>query len=117
MQRRQFKAALEEYQQALSEQPTSAIAWNGVGLVLMELKRFEDARNAFGRAVDADSEFAAAHYNLSFVLSQLGDYDGALRETRRALELEPLVCPSEVCAHHRPPVRRPNHRHCAGAGC
>ena len=61
----------------------------------MELKRFEDARNAFGRAVDADADFAAAHYNLSFVLSQLGDFDGALRETRRALELEPLYVPQK----------------------
>ena len=53
-----------------------------------------DARNAFGRAVDADPNFAAAHYNLSFVLSQLGDFDGALRETRRALELEPVFRPT-----------------------
>ncbi|HEU5170556.1 MAG TPA: tetratricopeptide repeat protein, partial [Gemmatimonadales bacterium] len=66
-----------------------------VGLVLMELSRYEEARNAFGRAVDADPEFAAAHYNLSFVLSQLGDFDGALRETRRALELEPLYVPQK----------------------
>jgi tetratricopeptide (TPR) repeat protein len=66
-----------------------------VGLVLMELRRYEDARNAFGRAVDADADFAAAHYNLSFVLSQLGDFDGALRETRRALELEPLYVPQK----------------------
>ena len=71
------------------------MAWNGVGLVLMELRRYEDARNAFGRAVDADPAFAAAHYNLSFVLSQLGDFDGALRETRRALELEPLYVPQK----------------------
>ncbi len=61
----------------------------------MELRRYEDARNAFGRAVDADPDFAAAHYNLSFVLSQLGDFDGALRETRRALELEPLYVPQK----------------------
>jgi tetratricopeptide (TPR) repeat protein len=61
----------------------------------MELRRYEDARNAFGRAVDADAGFAAAHYNLSFVLSQLGDFDGALRETRRALELEPLYVPQK----------------------
>jgi tetratricopeptide (TPR) repeat protein len=61
----------------------------------MELKRYEDARNAFGQAVDADAEFAAAHYNLSFVLSQLGDFEGALRETRRALELEPLYVPQK----------------------
>ena len=72
LQRKQLRAALEEYQGALSQQSGSAVAWNGVGLVLMELKRYEDARNAFGRAVDADASFAAAHYNLSFVLSQLG---------------------------------------------
>ena len=94
-QRRQNKAALDEYQRALTEQPSSSIGWNGIGLVLVELKRFEDARNAFGRAVDADEDFAAAHYNLSFVLSQLGDFDGALRETRRALELEPLYVPQK----------------------
>ena len=45
--------------------------------------------------MDADADFAAAHYNLSFVLSQLGDFDGALRETRRALELEPLYVPQK----------------------
>ena len=30
-----------------------------------------------------------AHYNLSFTLSNLGDFNGALRETKRALELDP----------------------------
>jgi tetratricopeptide (TPR) repeat protein len=45
--------------------------------------------------VDADPRFAAAHYNLSFVLSQLGDFDAALRETRHALELEPLYVPQK----------------------
>ena len=48
-----------------------------------------------GWAVDADAAFAAARYNLSFVLSQLGDFDGALRETRQALELEPLYVPQK----------------------
>ena len=79
----------------LAEQPASAVGWNGVGLVLMELRRYEDARNAFARAVDADAGLAAARYNLSFVLSQLGDFDGALRETRQALELEPLYVPQK----------------------
>ncbi len=95
LQRRQLKQSLEEYQRALAEQPGSAVGWNGVGLVLMELRRYEDARNAFGRAVDADARFAGARYNLSFVLSQLGDFDGALRETRHALELEPLYVPQK----------------------
>src|SRR5207253_11462221 len=42
-----------------------------------------------------DPSMAGAHYNLSFVLSQLGDFDGALRETRRALELEPIYVPQK----------------------
>src|SRR5256884_9164806 len=75
--------------QVLSREPNSAAAWNGVGLVLGELKRFPDARNAFVRAVEGDPDHAGAHYNLSFTLSNLGDFDGALRATKRALELDP----------------------------
>src|SRR6185503_13352082 len=52
-------------------------------------RKFEDARNAFARAIQARPTFAEAHYNLSFTLSNLGDFEGALRETKRALELDP----------------------------
>ena len=61
----------------------------------MELKRYTDARNAFGRAVEHDPALAAAHYNLSFTLGQLGDFEGALRETKRALELESYYVPQK----------------------
>ena len=57
--------------------------------MLSELRKFEDARNAFARAVQARPDYAEAHYNLSFTLSNLGDFEGALRETKRALELDP----------------------------
>ena len=40
-------------------------------------------------------DYASAHYNLSFTLSQLGDFDGALRDTKRALELEPYYIPQK----------------------
>ncbi|MGE5091227.1 MAG: tetratricopeptide repeat protein, partial [Bacillota bacterium] len=69
--------------------------WNGIGLVLMEVKRYADAKNAFARAVEAEPTLAAAHYNLSFTLSQLGDFDGALRATKQALELEPYYVPQK----------------------
>src|SRR5581483_7690094 len=83
------------YREVLAAAPGSAAAWNGVGLVLTELRRFADARTAFSRAIDADPGLAAAHYNLSFTLSQLGDFDGALRATQRALELEPFYVPQK----------------------
>ena len=57
--------------------------------MLAELRKFEDARNAFARAIQSRPEFAEAHYNMSFTLSNLGDFEGALRETKRALELDP----------------------------
>ena len=73
----------------LAAEPEHPVAWNGIGLVLSELKKFEDARNAFARAMQARPNYAEAHYNLSFALSNLGDFEGALRETKRALELDP----------------------------
>ena len=94
-QRQELPASLEGYRAALTEEPGSAVAWNGVGLVLMELKRYAEARTAFQRAVEADATLAAARYNLSFTLSQLGDFDGALRETKHALALEPFYVPQK----------------------
>src|SRR5207248_85152 len=43
----------------------------------------------------ARPEFAEAHYNMSFALSNLGDFEGALRETKRALELDPYYVPQK----------------------
>jgi tetratricopeptide (TPR) repeat protein len=81
--------ALDAYRQVLTTEPENPVAWNGIGLVLTELRKFEDARNAFARSIQSKPDFAEAHYNMSFTLSNLGDFDGALRETKRALELDP----------------------------
>ena len=56
--------------------------------MLGELRKFEEARSAFARSIQSKPEFAEAHYNMSFMLSNLGDFEGALRETKRALELD-----------------------------
>src|SRR5260221_117776 len=86
---------MEAYRTVLQREPEDAAAWKGVGLVLVELKRHGDARNAFVRAVEAKPQSAEAHYNLSFTLSNLGDFEGALRETKRALELDPYYVPQK----------------------
>ena len=68
-------------------------------------EKLEDARNAFARAIQARPDYAEAHYNLSFVLSNLGDFEGALRETKRALEIDPYYVAAEVRARDRSRVR------------
>ena len=91
----QMQQALETYRRVLAVEGEQPVAWNGIGLVLAELKRYGDARNAYARAIQARPRFAEAHYNMSFTLSNLGDFDGALRETKLALEIEPYYVPQK----------------------
>ena len=107
---RRLQLALEAYRQVLADEPKNASAWNGVGLVLVELKRFADARNAFARAVEADPRHAGAHYNLSFTLSNLGDFDGALARHQAGARARSVLRRPEVRAHHRSAVRGSHHR-------
>ena len=62
----------------------------------MDLNKYADARNAFARAIQANPDFAEAHYNLSFTLSNLGDFGSALRETKRAISLDPMYTPQKL---------------------
>ena len=88
--RRELSLALEAYRQVLRLELSirrhgTAWAW-----CCAEMKQFEDARNAFGRAID--SRPGTPKRTLPrFPLSNLGDFNGALRETKRALELDPWL--------------------------
>src|SRR3981081_3833506 len=94
--REHIDLSLEAYRQVLSTAPEHPVAWNGIGLILVELEKYSDARNAFARAIQANPDFAEAHYNLSFTLSNLGDFSSALRETKRALSLDPMYTPQKL---------------------
>ena len=54
----------------------------------------KDARIA--DAIQANPDFAEAHYNISFTLSSLGEFEAALRETKRALALDPMYTPQKL---------------------
>lgn len=94
--RKHTELALEAYRQVLTTAPEHPVAWNGIGLIFVDLEKYAEARNAFARAIQSDPNFAEAHYNLSFTLSNLGDFTGALRETKRALSLDPLYTPQKL---------------------
>lgn len=48
------------------------------------------AEEYFRRAIALDADYATAHYWYSLYLGQVGRFDEALAEARRAMELEPL---------------------------
>jgi tetratricopeptide (TPR) repeat protein len=80
-------AALTVARELVAFHPDQADGWHALGVILMQLQRPREARDAFVRAVEQRNDHAEARYELAHALGVLGDADGALRETERALEL------------------------------
>ena len=57
----------------------------------MDASKPAEAKAALVRAVELDPNLPEARYHLAFALSALGDYQGALRETKLALDLNPYI--------------------------
>lgn len=74
--------------QAIAVQPDLAEAHNNRGLVLLKLKRFDEALQSFDRAIALRPAYVAAHANRGGVLRELGRTDDALRSLYRSLELD-----------------------------
>lgn len=89
-------AALGILRELVAFHPANADAWHEMGLVLGDLHRPSDARDAFVRAIEARGDHAEARYALAEVLNVLGDTDGALRETQHALGLSSMRTQSRL---------------------
>jgi len=59
------------------------------GLALAKLERFQEARDAFTAVVNQQPTNVAAHVNLASALASTGQVPEAVREFKRAAELEP----------------------------
>lgn len=84
----EVEEAVEVYRTAVREDRAIAESWNRLGSALFQSDRPAEAREALERALDLDPQLAEARYQLGFVLSALGDFKGALRETKAALARE-----------------------------
>ena len=69
--------ALREYKLALMHRPDFAPAYNEMGLMALEDGNFTQARSYLSKAVDIDSTFAVAYYNLGGVYANLGEFGKA----------------------------------------
>ncbi|HUP44779.1 MAG TPA: tetratricopeptide repeat protein [Thermoanaerobaculia bacterium] len=71
--------------EALRQQPGSPVLHNRLGQLLVVKKFPKDAAREFERAINLDSGFYPAWYNLGLVRQSLGDTTGARRAFRRAV--------------------------------
>ena len=82
-------AAERAFRAVLATRERFAGAASNLGMVLVEQRRFDEGLHLLRRAVEIDSRHVGARVNLANTLHLGGDLEGALRELRAALEIEP----------------------------
>jgi len=88
-----LETAESSIRRALELDDNFAPAWTNLGLVLGELKRYDDSRMAFGRSATGPSE---VHASMGYMYAQSREFELAQKEYRRALDLDPT---NEIAAH------------------
>ncbi len=64
-------------------------AWQVLGLIHLDARRYEKAMAAFSQVVDYEPRNAKARNYLGVAVGQMGWYDGAEASLRKAVELDP----------------------------
>jgi len=88
-QRGQFEHAANCFGTAFTRDPTFAPAYNGLGLVLMDLGALADALQRFDQGLRVDPDFVPAYTNRAIALQRLGRIEEALACLDRAIALAP----------------------------
>ena len=72
------EAALEKFRAARDIEPSSSRVWNHLGLAHSKMGYFEEALDAYQRAIALDFRNPSAHFNLALTLERLERYEEAL---------------------------------------
>jgi tetratricopeptide (TPR) repeat protein len=67
----------------------SAADWLAKGYALGNAGNWQEAREAFTRALELNPKYAVAHHSRGAAYDELGDYHQALRDFDRSIELDP----------------------------
>lgn len=91
--RKRYGEAEKAFRKALEISPNAFSAWSGLGTVLTDTNRLEEARQAYDRAYDSkpDTPDAVAEIltNRGNVKSRLGDKQAALADIEAAIKIDP----------------------------
>jgi tetratricopeptide (TPR) repeat protein len=88
-QKKQYKAAIPEWKEALKLNPEDAKANFNFGVALAEDGRIDEAVTHYRKAVQADPEYSQAYTNLGATLAGTGKFREAVPQLEKALELNP----------------------------
>ena len=84
-----YRDAETLWRTTLAGNPNCAVAHDGLGYVLLQVGKADEATEQFQLALQNDPGYAQPRYNLGRVLSQKGDVDGAIGQYQQALQINP----------------------------
>src|SRR4029079_11220083 len=94
--RREARAAVELYDELLTQHADSPKLWNERGVALHQDGKFAEAEESYRRAIQAELGYALAHNNLGVALYHRGDSDEAIAAFRVALEAQPTFAKARL---------------------
>jgi tetratricopeptide (TPR) repeat protein len=86
--RKDYLDAIDYYKAALQKSETATLH-NKIGVSMLQLVKYSDARREFERAVKMDKSYAEGHNNLAVIYYVNRQYGSAIKEYRRAIKLNP----------------------------
>jgi len=83
-----YQQALRHYEDALSQLPDAAHYVRAKARTLMQLGRHDEALQWFNQAVELQPFFGGAYANRGILYDRMGEYDLAVADYEKALELD-----------------------------
>lgn len=96
-----YTEACEEYQKANDIDPNylDDEAWKNWGISLYYLKNYQEAVEKYKKAIEKNSKFVRAFYDLGLALRHLNKYDEAIEKYRKAKSIDPNDIYSTYASH------------------
>ena len=79
---------IESTDKILNDYPNSILVNNIAGVAQTELKNLDLAKNFFIKAINLNSKFTDAHYNLANIYSKLNEQDKAIESYKKVIEID-----------------------------
>lgn len=106
LRKKKFKEAETELRTVLAKEPANFNALDGLGLVMCQTGRLEEAVRQHLAAIKINAQDAMAHYHLGQAYAALGDLTAARNAYRLALDLAGKPSGAQLTASDREAIRK-----------
>src|ERR1035438_3094183 len=89
MARKNYRDAIDAYQESIRARPNNAVAWNKMGIAHHQLLELGQAKTCYEKAVKLNHKYSEAINNLGTVYYSAKNYGRAIRYYQQSLALAP----------------------------